>query len=85
MALETKRGHSVKDAGILCNAKDPPSERAVIAADGARMAVTKVGDIQTPHIKIEDVYLVPGLHVNLIKCSSAREEQDFHHLLREPR
>ncbi|CAO1940378.1 unnamed protein product [Urochloa humidicola] len=58
--------HVVADARVLCNLRDPPVGTAVRVADGFRLLVTKVGDIQTEDFKIPDVYLVPGLQVNLI-------------------
>ncbi|XP_066308158.1 uncharacterized protein [Miscanthus floridulus] len=58
--------HAVGDARILCNLRDPPAGTAVRAADGVRLLVHKIGDIHTQYIKIQDVYLVPGLQENLI-------------------
>jgi len=58
--------HVAGDAGILTDLHDPPARSTVVVADGFGLPVHKVGVIQTPDIRIPDVYFVPGLRVNLI-------------------
>lgn len=58
--------HVVGDAGILTDLHDPPAGSTVIVADGFQLPVEKAGVIQTPDIRIPDVYFVPGLQVNLV-------------------
>lgn len=58
--------HAVGDASVLCNLRDPPAGTAVRMADGFRLPVIKIGDIRTDIFQIPDVYLVPGLEMNVI-------------------
>lgn len=58
--------HCVGDASVLCNLRDPPAGTAVKLADGFQHPVTKIGDIRTDIFQISDVYLVPGLQMNVI-------------------
>ncbi|KAL6654640.1 hypothetical protein ACP70R_008105 [Stipagrostis hirtigluma subsp. patula] len=65
--LDSGAGHHVVcDARFLHNPRNPPAGATVIVADGTKLPVTMVGDIQTPHIRIQEVSYVPGLKDNLI-------------------
>ncbi|CAO2142777.1 unnamed protein product [Urochloa humidicola] len=71
--------HVVGDARILINLRDPPagSAEAVIVADGFNLPVVKVGDIWTERFRIEDVYLVPGLQMNLVSVRQLARRRIF--------
>lgn len=58
--------HCVGDASVLCNLRDPPAGIEVTVADGFQLPVTKIGDIRSENFQIQDVYLVPGLQLNVI-------------------
>ncbi|OEL32485.1 Serine/threonine-protein kinase CTR1 [Dichanthelium oligosanthes] len=60
--------HVACDDKLLTNLRDPPAGNAVTVtvADGFKLPVVKIGDIRTAQIQIKDVYLVPGLQMNLV-------------------
>lgn len=66
--LDSGAGHHVVyQAELLVNLRDPPPGLTrVKAADGALLAVSGFGDIQTKDFSIPDVCLVQGLKANLV-------------------
>ncbi|CAO1940383.1 unnamed protein product [Urochloa humidicola] len=71
--------HVVGDARILTNLRYPPagSAETIVVADGSELPVVMVGDIWTEHFQIEDVYLVPGLEMNLVSVRQLARRQIF--------
>ncbi|CAO2150160.1 unnamed protein product [Urochloa humidicola] len=57
--------HMVSDSGFVCEIRDLTLPVAIQVADGSKHHATAIGNIDTEHIKLEGVYVVPGLEIDV--------------------
>lgn len=69
--------HMVRDPDFLCKIRQLLSPVRVEAADGKKLSVTAIGDIDSKLIKLKDVYLVPELAMNLISVLQLARDHDI--------
>ncbi|CAO2142830.1 unnamed protein product [Urochloa humidicola] len=67
----------VRNSGFVCKLRDLSSPIRIIVADGFELFATKVGTIGTEFIKLENVYVVPGLKMNLVSVHELASNDIF--------
>ncbi|XP_010552423.1 PREDICTED: uncharacterized protein LOC104822774 [Tarenaya hassleriana] len=78
--LDTGASHHMTGCPELLTNLSPMTSSSIILPDGRQSFASQSGSVfLTAHLHLSNVYLVEGLHVNLISVSQLLDDRDFFH------